>query len=288
MPIVLPTQREINHWLQSQRHGVIETATPVSGGSICDNYHLRTTSGDGFFVKTNRGGPADLFRCEASGLAALAQYTSLRTPRIYHVDEKWLLLEYIAPGAPGDTFWQQLAEGLAQLHGAAQQQFGFSTDNYCGTTSQPNPACENGHTFFGEQRLLYQGKLAARAGLLPRADLAQLEQLIARLPALIPQQPPALIHGDLWSGNIHCDDSGRPVLIDPAAHCSWREADIAMTRLFGALPSAFYRHYKQLLPMAPGWEQRMGLYNLYHLLNHLNLFGGCYLSQVRAVMQRYL
>jgi len=123
--------------------------------------------------------------------------------------------------------------------------------------------------------------------MLDRDDVDQLERLITKLPELLPEQAPSLIHGDLWQGNVHCNASGKPVLIDPACYWGWREADIAMTRLFSPLPDAFYQHYNQLMPMENGWKQRMPIYNVYHLLNHLNLFGKSYLSEIRQIVRRF-
>lgn len=288
MTITDATKQAFNDWLQSHQLGTVKHLSPVSGGCISDNFCLQTGSHKRFFVKTHHRPPKGFFQAEAAGLQALSQHTDLRTPTVYSAQDSFLLLEYIEPGQPGVTFWESLAEGLAQLHSEPMPQFGFSQDNYCGLTPQYNEACMDGHQFFGEQRLRYQGQRALHSRLLPNKDFDRLSQLIDKLPELIPLQQPSLLHGDLWSGNIYCDQNGKPVLIDPAAYWGWREADIAMTQLFGQLPFKFYQHYQHMLPMNEHWQQRMPLYNLYHLLNHLNLFGRSYLPLVQQVIKSYL
>ncbi len=173
------------------------------------------------------------------------------------------------------------------MHRQPAPAFGFSIDNYCGRTPQPNPQTPSGHEFFAEHRLMYQGRLAHEQGHLGRHELDALERLCTRLPTLIPDQSPALIHGDLWGGNIHCDGEGQPVLIDPATHWGWPEAELAMTRLFGGFDPEFYEHYLAENPLEPGWRERVPLYNLYHLLNHLNLFGSSYYPQVIQIVNQY-
>ncbi|MBN1665608.1 MAG: fructosamine kinase family protein, partial [Anaerolineales bacterium] len=155
------------------------------------------------------------------------------------------------------------------------------------STPQPNPWQADGYRFFAEQRLLYQARLARRRNLIEAADLAQVEGLAARLPDLVPEQPAALLHGDLWTGNAASDSAGRPALIDPAAYYGWAEAELAMTTLFGSFPAEFYAAYEEARPLAPGYRGRFDLYNLYHLLNHVNLFGRGYLGQVQAILRRY-
>jgi fructosamine-3-kinase len=180
-----------------------------------------------------------------------------------------------------------LGKGLARLHLATAEQFGFDHDNYIGLTPQSNGWTRDGHEFFGRQRLGYQGDLAVRRNLLSSGERARLERLIDRLPELTPSQPASLIHGDLWGGNLIAGPGGEPALIDPAAHYGWAEADLAMTALFGGFDPAVYAAYQDCRPLAPGWRERFEIYNLYHLLNHLNLFGGGYHAGVMAVLRRY-
>ncbi len=146
---------------------------------------------------------------------------------------------------------------------------------------------EDGYAFFAEQRLIYQARLAFDSRLLDERETRRVAALAQRLPELIPEQPASLIHGDLWSGNAVTDSAGGPALIDPAAHYGWAEAELGMTSLFGGFPSRFYEAYDQDRSLQPGWRERLPLYNLYHLLNHLNLFGAGYLGQVRSILSRY-
>jgi fructosamine-3-kinase len=176
---------------------------------------------------------------------------------------------------------------LAALHDHTSDKFGFEHDNYCGRTPQPNTWTSDGYQFFKEHRLVYQARLAQHSGLLSTSDLQRVEALSNRLVELVPAQPASLIHGDLWTGNAETGPEGEPALIDPAAHYGWAEAELAMTTLFGSFPPDFYRAYEQTHPLEPGWRSRLPLYNLYHLLNHVNLFGRSYLPQVQRILDRF-
>ncbi|MEE8057042.1 MAG: fructosamine kinase family protein [Pseudomonadales bacterium] len=293
MPLAKPTLSQLNTLFNQQQLGTLDSHQPVSGGCICQSFLLTTVTGptktkQAFFLKTHRQPPANFFYREAAGLEALTHSTRLRIPKVIAAANDYLLLEYIEEGYPSAQYWQTLAQGMAELHRQTQPYFGFTVDNFCGETPQPNPATSNGYQFFADQRLHFQTERAISNGLLTKEDQQAIDRLINKLPSLIPEQAPSLIHGDLWSGNIYCDAIGQPVLIDPSCHFGWREADIAMTRLFGHLPDTFYSTYQELLPMEEGWQQRMSIYNLYHLLNHLNLFGNRYLNQVRQVIRTFV
>jgi fructosamine-3-kinase len=197
------------------------------------------------------------------------------------------LLEDLSPATRRADYWPTLGRQLAVLHNHTAEQFGFAHHNYIGSTPQPNPWTEDGHAFFAEHRLGYQARLAQAADLLSADDARRVERLAARLTDLIPAQPASLIHGDLWSGNAISDAEGRPALIDPAAHYGWAEAELAMTALFGGFPDSFYRAYEDARPLDAGYRERFPLYNLYHLLNHLNLFGRGYLGQVQSILRRF-
>jgi fructosamine-3-kinase len=277
----------IKHWLKTELDTDIARTEPLSGGDICDTVRITTTDGRDLCIKQQATAPADFFLAEAAGLEALRATGTLRVPEVITAQPTFIALEYIAPGRPGPNYWRDLGEGLAALHRQPAPHFGFTMDNYCGRTPQPNPATTDGHAFFAEQRLMYQGRLAEAAELLSSRELHKLETLCRKLPELIPEQAPALIHGDLWGGNIHCDETGNPVLIDPATHWGWPEAELAMTRLFGGFSTGFYEHYTQVNTLDSGWQERVPLYNLYHLLNHLNLFGGGYHAQVNQIVSRY-
>ncbi|WP_347331382.1 fructosamine kinase family protein [Marinimicrobium locisalis] len=278
---------DITHWLQNELETDIARSERLSGGDICDTTHIVTTDGRDLCIKQQASAPRDFFIAEATGLAALRDAGTLRVPEVYEAREHFIAMEYIAPARRADDYWRRLGEGLAHMHRQPAPAFGFSIDNYCGRTPQPNPETPSGHEFFAEHRLMYQGRLAHEQGHLDSHELDALERLCTRLPTLIPDQSPSLIHGDLWGGNIHGDEQGHPVLIDPATHWGWAEAELAMTRLFGGFDPEFYEHYLAVNPLEPGWRERVPLYNLYHLLNHLNLFGSSYYPQVIQVVSDY-
>ncbi len=282
---MLPSQ--VSTFLRENGYGAVASTCPVGGGCINNGARLVTEDGASFFLKTNSRAPADMFAREAEGLEALRTPDGPRLPRVFLVGEDFLLLEDLAPAAPRSDYWPTFGRQLAALHNHIGERFGFAHDNYIGSTPQPNPWTEDGYAFFAEQRLGYQARLACQRGLLSAEDARRVERLSARLPELIPVQPASLIHGDLWRGNAISDEEGSPALIDPAVYYGWAEAELAMTALFGGFPEAFYRAYNEVRPLEPGYRDRFPLYNLYHLLNHLNLFGSGYLGQVQAVLRRF-
>ena len=274
-------------WLSANNFAEIGHYSPVGGGCINNTGVITLTDGKTLFLKQHDDPPTDFFSAEAQGLRALTQSDTLRVPKIIRADPNFLLLEDLGTGPISTDYWTQLGEQLADLHATTMPSFGFPADNYCGLTPQSNTVISNGHTFFGENRLLALATKAVKNGLLQSKDLDSVESLVMRLPELIPDQPPVLIHGDLWSGNVHCDKKGQPALIDPACYWGWAEAEISMTILFGGFEAEFYGAYESASNIAPDWRQRAELYNLYHLLNHLVLFGASYLGQVRAIINNY-
>jgi len=274
-------------WLKESGYGEITASRPVGGGCINNGASLTTSSGQSFFLKTNSSAPADMFAREAEGLRALEVENGPRLPQVFFLGHSFLLLEDLAPAKPRGNYWLEFGRQLAHLHQHTASKFGFEHDNYIGLTPQTNPWTEDGFTFFGESRLMFQSRLAQEQGLLSSAEGRLVGKLAARLPELVPEQPASLIHGDLWAGNAISDAQGRPAIIDPAAHYGWAEAELAMTALFGSFPESFYLAYQETRPLEPGWRERFPIYNLYHLLNHLNLFGGGYLGQVTAILRRF-
>ena len=275
-------------YVAAQGWGRIATATPVGGGCINDGARLTTTTGPALFLKFNADAAPDMFQREAEGLEALASVEggpSVPAPLL--IGEEFILLEYLSPAAPAADYWEAFGARLAPLHAATNSRFGFPHDNYIGSTPQTNRWESDGFRFFAEQRLLFQGRLARDRGLMRPPSLQQLERLAERLRELVPEQPASLLHGDLWSGNVIPGPGGHACLIDPAAHYGWAEAELAMTALFGRFPPAFYSAYESVRPLAPGYRARFDIYNLYHLLNHLNLFGGSYLGAVEGILARY-
>lgn len=254
-----------------------------------DGLHRLTLSdGRRAICKRRRAMPADFFAAEVRGLDALRDAGGLRVPQIYAHGEDWLLLEDLGAAAPHPHFARLAGEGLARQHRVRSERFGFDQDGYIGDGPQDNRTDSDGHRFFVERRLRPQAERALRNAALVPADMTRLERLYARLPQLIPAQPPVLLHGDLWQVNLHCAGDGLPALIDAgAAHYGWAEADLAMLLLFGDPDPQLFLSYAEHAPLMADWRERAPLYNLYHLLNHLNLFGSGYLRAVRAVLARY-
>lgn len=279
---------EVKRWLDDKGFGAVLSQQPVGGGCISNGNLVQTASGERFFLKQNRGVPADFFACEAHGLQALAAPDGPHVPRVHLVGAEFILMEDLQSAAPVQDYWEQFGRQLALLHTRhTAERYGFDRDNYIGSTPQPNTWEQDGFVFFGERRLLFQARLAQQRGLLEAGRVRQVEALVKRLPELVPSQPASLLHGDLWSGNAVTDNRGRPALIDPAAYYGWSEAELGMTRLFGGFPASFYQAYQEINPRPPGLEERLPLYNLYHLLNHLNLFGTGYYGQVVSLLGRF-
>lgn len=274
-------------WCRARGWGAITEAVPLGGGCIHHSFRLRTDGGARLFLKVNPDVPGDMFEREAQGLAALAVEGGPRIPQAHLWADSFLLLEDLSPGGEDVDFWERLGRDLARLHSHVAARFGFDHDNYLGLTPQPNPWTADGTEFFAQHRLLFQAQRARGAGLLDEQDVRRVEAVAARLGTLVPDEPACLIHGDLWSGNVLHGPLGEPCLIDPACHHGWAEAELGMTELFGGFPERFYQAYAEAHLLAPGWRERLPVYNLYHLLNHLNLFGAGYLGPVRSILQRY-
>jgi fructosamine-3-kinase len=274
-------------WLEYQGFGEVVSSRAVAGGCINHGMRILTTSGASFFLKTNAGAPEEMFEREVEGLEALRVPGAPRVPRPCVYAPSFLLMEDLSPAERKPDYWTVFGEQLATLHEHTGGRFGFDRDNYLGLTRQPNPWTEDGFEFFGQHRLVYQARLAHKQGYLDESELRMAERLASRLRDLVPQQPASLIHGDLWSGNAVSDEEGEPAIIDPAAHYGWAEAELAMTALFGGFPASFYSAYQNIRPLEPGYRERFPIYNLYHLLNHLNLFGEGYYEETAGLLKRY-
>ena len=275
---------------------VIQSRDPASGGDINRVWTLTLSDGGRVFMKENRRENLGFFTAEAKGLDAMRRTGAVRVPAVLAVgtdgDSSFLLLEYIEPGRGGRASSEELGRSLARMHRADTGgllpggKFGFSEDNYIGAGVQINTPKKTWTEFFIQCRLLPQFRRAE--GYFDRAERKRIDAFLAKAGHYLaePEQP-GLLHGDLWAGNYMVDSSGRPWLIDPAAYVGHPEADLAMTELFGGFDRAFYGAYREEAGMDPGYEDRRDLYNLYHLLNHLNLFGGGYLSAAKGVLKRY-
>lgn len=275
-------------WLHQHNWSADVHITSLFGGCINQNYLIESESGEQLFIKTHPSPPPQFFIKEANNLRALQATNTVRVPQVLFADDYGLILEYIAPGRENSNFWRIAAEQLAALHNTPQSSFGFLEDNYCGLTPQRNNLHTHGHSFFFHERLLPQADLALKNKYFSSQDYQQLLKLEALLPSLIPDQNPSLVHGDLWNGNFYCDQEGQPVFIDPACYWGWPETDLALSNLFGGVAPMFYEHYINLHPEAQAWHSRQDIYNLYHILNHLNLFGSSYYAQAKQTLNYYI
>jgi len=269
----------------------VQSASFVGGGDINEARLLQTADGQ-FFVKMNKcEAVLDMFQKEAHGLQKLDSTVTLRIPKVLGTGEAagtaFLLLEYVEERRADDAFWETFGRSLAQLHQTTHSSFGLPYDNYIGRQPQPNTPTESWTDFFIHQRLLPQMERARQQNRLQASDEQQFEQLFKKLPDLFPEEPPALIHGDLWSGNFLVDEKQQPVLIDPAISFSHREADLAMTQLFGGFAPRFYESYHATARLAPGFEERVPIFQLYPLLVHVTHFGGSYINSVRNILRQF-
>lgn len=257
--------------------------------ALADGLHRIDTDGAGAAIaKVRRRAPPGFFAAEARGLEALRATRTLRVPEVHAVTDTAILIEDLGRGTPQRADWTRAGAALARLHGVTRDCFGFDADGWCGDTPQDNTPDDDGHRFFAERRLRPQARRARDRGLLDADDARRVERIADRLKEWLPNAPAALIHGDLWTGNLHACANGELALIDGGAvHHGWAEADLAMLTLFGAPPESFFAAYEAESHASPDWRERAPLYNLYHLLNHLNLFGSGYLDGVRRVLRRY-
>ncbi|WP_338442466.1 fructosamine kinase family protein [Synechococcus elongatus IITB4] len=276
---------------QRDRPSPIQHAQPVGGGCINRSYRLLLDDGSAWFVKLNQLDCLTAFEAEAEALTAIAASQTIRVPTPIAWGEAdrtaYLVLEWLDLDR-GPSDWQQLGADLARLHRQTHsaQGFGWHRDNVIGQTAQINHWQRDWGGFWQTQRIQFQLDLAAQKGYRwPNAKV-----LCDRIPEILTdhQPQPVLVHGDLWSGNAGFLADGTPVIFDPATYYGDREVDLAMTELFGGFPSAFYDGYRQAWPIDAGYRRRRDLYNLYHVLNHVNLFGGGYAQQAQRLIDRLL
>ena len=270
--------------------GKPEWVRDLSGGDI-NRAALIRSGNTNWFLKYHQGAPDGMFEAEALALSEISENECIKVPRpVAHGSDgstSWLVLEHLELTSSGPE--SLLGEHLAALHRVTSGQHGWSRDNFIGSTPQHNSRCDNWITFWREQRLLPQLEMARTAGhngLLQRNG----ERLLDSLHLLMADHQPAacLLHGDLWGGNKAFTANGQPVIFDPASYYGDRETDIAMTELFGGFGPSFYSAYQAHFPLPDGYRLRCELYNLYHMLNHLNLFGSGYLSRCQGMIDSLL
>lgn len=270
----------------------------IAGGDINEAYKLTLTNGTHIFMKSNAKKEESFFTAEAEGLAAIAKTEAIGTPYVFGSGkdtdrgEAFLLMEFVEGKKHIGDYWETFAHQLAAMHQASTSDFvsggtyGFVHDNYIGANKQVNTAHDSWRAFFRDCRLKPQFHQAfhyfdTEEQKMVRTLLEKTEDI------LIEPEYPSLLHGDLWAGNVITGNDGKVWLADPAVYVGHREAELAMTELFGGFPQSFYDAYQEVLPLQPGYEKRRDFYNLYHLLNHLNLFGRSYLSSVKRVVRKY-
>jgi fructosamine-3-kinase len=266
----------------------------VGGGDINEAWHV-LLDGEEAFVKTRPNAGQGEYALEAAGLSWLAESGALRTPRVIEVAEDYLALEWVEPGRLGAMGAEELGRGLAAIHLAGAPSFGdpgfgerLGLEARIGSLRLPNEPSGDWPTFYAERRLLPLARIARERDALTSAGVAAVERVCERLDQLVgPAEPPARLHGDLWSGNVHADMEGRPWLIDPSAYGGHREVDLAMLRLFGSPSERVFAAYEEVTPLADGWKERVSLWQLLPLLVHAVLFGGSYRAATERVAEGY-
>lgn len=264
----------------------IQQTRSVGGGCINQGYRL-SSQDSSYFVKVNSASQAEMFAAEALGLKQIGQTQTIKAPQpvCWGVagNNSYIVMEWLEFGSSQSSAWEEMGKQLAAMHQYQQaDKFGWDINNTIGSTPQINDWTTNWADFFAQHRIGFQLKLAQRRG----GGFPDTESVVnAVREALAERSPqPSLVHGDLWSGNAAVTVDGTPVILDPATYWGDREVDLAMTELFGGFPAAFYRGYNRVWELDPGYRGRKTIYNLYHILNHFNLFGGGYGSQAQRMI----
>ncbi len=268
-------------------------ARRIGGGDINEAYRVTLADGRDAFVKTRTQTIPGEYAAEAAGLRWLAEPGLVRTPAVLAVDEGWLALEWIEPGGLSAGGAEELGRALAGTHLAGAEQFGSPpgapAETGFGSLRLPNEPTGDWPSFYAQRRLLPLAKIARERGALSESGGSAVERVCERIEELCgPPEPPARLHGDLWSGNVMGGADGRAWLIDPSCYGGHREVDLAMLRLFGAPSSLIFEAYEEAAPLAPGADERVELYQLAPLLVHAALFGGSYGAAAERAARRYL
>lgn len=275
-------------YIAEQNSFEIATVDELGGGDINEVFLITTTKAEKFVVKVNDAKEfPGMFQSEMEGLQTLAKTGCIKIPKPIHTgefdDKAYLLLEYFPTGKQGNDFWENFGSQMACLHQHTAKEFGFNKDNYVGSLPQKNSWSEDPVEFYITCRLAPQLKLAGEN----KYDLGISKYFIRNVSENIPDEPPSLIHGDLWNGNLLITSKGEPCLIDPAVAYAPREMDLAMMKLFGGFDHRLFSAYNEAFPLERGFEERLPLWQLYYLLVHLNIFGKGYLNQVNNIIRRY-
>lgn len=284
MNLSLPIQHSIESLLSCK----IIASKPLYGGDINQSVQLQTEKGTYFLKWNSKKSYPQMFEKEARGLESIANTKTIDTPKIIATgsteNEAYLLLSFIHSTANKKNFWELFGQQLANLHRNTAKQFGYNEDNYIGSLPQRNIKHNSFIDFFIHERLEAQLDMVEKSHKIESKHRKAFEALYKQLPNILPEEPPALLHGDLWSGNYMVNSLGKPCLIDPAVYYGHREIDLAMTTLFGRFDPIFYEAYNTTHPLEKDWQKRLPIYNLYPLLVHVNLFGGSYLREIEQIL----
>jgi fructosamine-3-kinase len=288
-PVTVPVPASLFEAAGYEKLKLLRTV-PVGGGSINRCYRLETNAGF-FFLKVNEAKKfPGMFDAEAKGLSLLKESSSFIVPqalaRVEERGESFLLLEWMERGSPGKSSWFEAGVLLARLHRVHDQQFGLGNDNYIGSLPQSNRPQSSWEEFYAIERILPQVKRARDGGKMDSSLSSRAEKFCSRIGEIFPDEPPSLLHGDLWSGNFFFATGG-PSVFDPAVYFGHREMDLAMTKLFGGFNADFYSGYCSEFAPERKWESRTGYCQLYPLLVHVNLFGGGYLYDVKSILSAF-
>lgn len=270
---------------------VIRSLTPIGGGCINDAQRMDTSAGR-FFIKWNDAKKyPGMFEAEAKGLSLLHAVGVVAIPTVILTGEmegkSYIVLDYVEAGRKRKDFWEDFGTKLAMLHQHVGASFGLDHDNYIGSLHQCNRQHPSWIEFFINERIEPLVELAKNSGALSNPEISKFSNLYKRLSDLIPEEKPALLHGDLWNSNFMIAPNGSACLIDPAVYYGHREMDLAMTHLFGCFDEQFYAYYEDTFALAPGFEERIDIHNLYPLLVHVNLFGGGFVAQVKTILSGF-
>lgn len=282
----------LQEYLLSKNHfKEIKSIKPISGGSINEAYRV-SDGKNALFIKSNEAKFLPSFEVEQKGIALLKQNSQFELPEVIeqgvYNDESFILMNFIQKGVKKLSFWTDFAHNLAKMHQCTQIEFGLDYNNCIGTLDQINTYKDDFINFFIECRILPQLDLAAKFGLLVPETIDGIDELCSELYNYIPDENPALLHGDLWSGNFMVNSKGQVALVDPAVYYGHRESEIAFTQLFGGFDPEFYTAYNEVFPMQNGWEERLDIYNIYPLLVHVNIFGPSYANSINNILNKYL
>ena len=269
----------------------IISSSAISGGCINEAFKLETTSGP-FFIKLNSAARfPKMFQAEARGLDLLSENSNFTVPKPIVVGEsgaqQYLVMDWIESGSATPDFNDKFGRWLADLHHTTQPSFGLNHPNYIGSLPQSNDEHNSWSEFFWNERLLPQIRLASKSGLMTNKMTLGFGRLETHMSSLYPTEAPALLHGDLWSGNYGVSENGSPLIFDPAVYYGHREMDLAMMKLFGGFSQSIFDAYDEHYPLETGWEERIQIGQLYPLMVHVNLFGSSYCRQVEQILSRF-